>query len=147
MGWSESEIICMKHPNHKQQPGICSCCLNEKLSKVSGGPTIFSSPSNISSPTNNHYYSSGSSSSPSHSRHHHRTASDSLNSSFISRSGGGGGGLKKSRSIVITMRGGRVKDGVINGKKKKEGFWSKLIKSTSGRRTKESFVHPRMNVR
>ncbi|KAG9147164.1 hypothetical protein Leryth_005416 [Lithospermum erythrorhizon] len=150
MNLAEPDILCMKHPNHKQQPGVCSCCLIEKLSKLSLGPFIiisssnnhhqFSSPLNISSPANYQYYSSGSTSSYNqHQGHLPRTASGGLKSSFVS-SGGGGGGLKKSRSMaVITM----------NGKKKKEGFWSKLIKSTTGRRTNKegSIIHPRMKDR
>ncbi|GAA0163466.1 hypothetical protein LIER_19324 [Lithospermum erythrorhizon] len=161
MGWSEAEVVCMKHKNHMQSPGVCSCCLREKLSKLSVPINLvlpsynqYSSNSNSSSPTKFYYYSSGHSSPthmspPSRSRKHHRIMSDVLSSFSIVSGRSGSDGLKKSRSIAFAAArgGGRLKDGVNNIeniKEKKQGFWSKLIKSTS-KRTKEAFVHhPRM---
>ncbi|KAM3360518.1 hypothetical protein P3S68_020230 [Capsicum galapagoense] len=145
MAFSEPVIICKKHPQHKQQPGVCSCCLREKLSKINGTTTTttISSiiPSSLSSSA-----SSSNNASPPGGLGHRRITSDVAGGhySFVTLaaagSGGGGGvggGLKKSRSIAFVARGGRVG---INGKKKKEGFWSKLIKST-GKRTNRVIVH------
>ncbi|MCD7449381.1 hypothetical protein HAX54_051812 [Datura stramonium] len=138
MGFSEPVVICKNHPQHKQQPGVCSCCLREKLSKINGTTTIAtisSIPSSLSS--------SASSSTCASPRGHRRITSDVAGGhySFVTLAaagaGGGGGGLKKSRSIAFVARGGRVG---INGKKKKEGFWSKLIRST-GKRSKRVIVH------
>ncbi|TMX02448.1 hypothetical protein EJD97_021576 [Solanum chilense] len=141
MAFSEPIVICKKHPQHKQQPGVCSCCLREKLSKINGTTTIAkisSIPSSISSSV-----SSSNCGSPRAAIGHRRITSDVAGGhySFVTlaaaNAGGGGGGLKKSRSIAFVARGGRVG---INGKKKKEGFWSKLIRST-GKGTNRVVVH------
>ncbi|XP_060184186.1 uncharacterized protein LOC132613907 [Lycium barbarum] len=140
MAFSEPGVICKKHPQHKQQPGVCSCCLREKLSKINGTSTIAtisSIPSSLSSSA-----SLSNCASPRGGVGHRRITSDVTGGhySFITLAatgGGGGEGLKKSRSIAFVARGGRVG---INGKKKKEGFWSKLIRST-GKRTKRAIVH------
>ncbi|XP_009586595.1 uncharacterized protein LOC107820481 [Nicotiana tabacum] len=139
MAFSEPEVICKKHPQHKQQPGVCSCCLREKLSKINGTSTIMAALASISSSLSSSTTSSNCVS-PRGAIGHRRITSDvtSGHYSFVTLAGGGaGGGLKKSRSIAIVARGGRVG---INGKKKKEGFWSKLIKST-GKRTKRVIAH------
>ncbi|MCD7455660.1 hypothetical protein HAX54_029053 [Datura stramonium] len=128
---SSEEVICKKHPNHKQQPGVCSCCLTERLIKLS---TINSTPtiSAISSSSYTYYSSLSSSTcdSPRGVIGHRRINSDvvgpfSLVSINIS--------LMKSRSIAFVASEKKKK-------KKKEGFWSKLIRST-GNKTKRVLVH------
>lgn len=139
MAWSEPESLCKTHPEHKQPAGVCSCCLRERLSKISGAVMDSSAMSISSSPAAANYnYSSASSSCSSgcvSPRGHRRITSDVAGRfSFITVGGGGDGGLKKSRSIAFAARRPAR---VLAGGKKKEGFWSKLIKST-GRRTKKA---------
>ncbi|CAN4115371.1 unnamed protein product [Withania somnifera] len=136
MVFVEQQVICKKHPDHKQHPGVCSCCLRERLIKLSTNPTT-----KIKATSSSCTYSSLSSStysstcnSPTGGRGHRRIISDVVGPfSFISIIGAGtGGGLKKSRSIAFVTRGE-----VLNGQKKKEGFWSKL----RGKRSKRVLVH------
>ncbi|CAH9110570.1 unnamed protein product [Cuscuta europaea] len=142
MEWSKPEAICRRHPDHKQPSGVCSCCLRERLSKISGAVSVSSGTSLSSSPAENCDYYSASSSSASGCgtpRGHRRITSDVAGRfSFLSiGSGGCEGRLKKSRSIAFAARKqGRGR----GGGKKNEGFWSKLIKST-GKRTKKVFLH------
>ncbi|KAK4353070.1 hypothetical protein RND71_028588 [Anisodus tanguticus] len=136
MAITEPEIIWKMHPNHKQQPGVCSCGLKEPF----GPPTIMT----ISSCTYSSLSSSTLSStcdSPHGGGRHRRITSDVVGrfsfvsiislkkSSIIGAGTGTGGVLKKSRSIAFVAR-----------EKKKEGFWSKLIRSTS-KRSKSVLVH------
>ncbi|VFQ75094.1 unnamed protein product [Cuscuta campestris] len=128
MAWSEPEsAICKHHPTHKQPPGVCSCCLRERLAKISGAAS------------SNSYcdYTSASSSCSSgrvSPRGHRRISSDVAEGRF-SGSGGCEGGLRKSRSIAFAAD--RRPGG---GEKRREGFWSKLIKS-AGKRTKKVLLH------
>ncbi|XP_019185283.1 PREDICTED: uncharacterized protein LOC109180250 [Ipomoea nil] len=137
MAWSEAEALCKSHPEHKQPAGVCSCCLRERLSKISGAvmdSSTMSSPAAAAAPYN---YSSASSSCSSgcvSPRGHRRITSDVAGRFSFITVGGGDGGLKKSRSIAFAARRPAR---VLAGGKKKEGFWSKLIKST-GRRTKKA---------
>nr|GMC57204.1 AF211540_1 Avr9/Cf-9 rapidly elicited protein 75 [Ipomoea batatas]GMC57256.1 AF211540_1 Avr9/Cf-9 rapidly elicited protein 75 [Ipomoea batatas]GMC62349.1 AF211540_1 Avr9/Cf-9 rapidly elicited protein 75 [Ipomoea batatas]GMC89543.1 AF211540_1 Avr9/Cf-9 rapidly elicited protein 75 [Ipomoea batatas]GME01830.1 AF211540_1 Avr9/Cf-9 rapidly elicited protein 75 [Ipomoea batatas] len=63
MAWSEPESLCKTHPEHKQPAGVCSCCLRERLSKISGAVMDSSAMSISSSPAAANYnYSSASSS-------------------------------------------------------------------------------------
>ncbi|XP_027177642.1 uncharacterized protein LOC113776780 [Coffea eugenioides] len=131
MAWCEPEIMCEKHPNQRQQPGFCSSCLNERLAKLpsftfSMAPSRSSS-SLSSSPAFNSSASSSTCTSPTHHRanHHHRTTSTGLNPFMIH---GKHGLMRKSKSIAYVARR-RARSG-LDGKKK-EGFWSKLIRSTS----------------
>ncbi|XP_010534087.1 PREDICTED: uncharacterized protein LOC104809723 [Tarenaya hassleriana] len=63
---------CKKHPKHRQSPGVCSLCLNEKLSKLSldyydytsssrDPETVSSCSSSVSSSSGSSYHSSVSS--------------------------------------------------------------------------------------
>lgn len=149
MGWSESGLKCKMHPDQSQVPGVCSSCLRERLSQLSctaashnkHTPAFSFSSSRSSSLA----YSSAAASnyaSPNHSRRrrgHQRNASDVMSSISFMISGGGYG-LKKSRSMANFVRRGRVGD--VAGGRKKGGFWSKLLMST-GKRTKEVFMHSR----
>lgn len=108
-----NSIICKKHPNHKQNPGVCSVCLSEKLSMLSkttsrsNTTTITSSSSSLSS------LSSSSDVSSCSSPPHYRTDNNVLT---------------KSRSLALIMR--RREGGILeesNGNKKKGGFLSKLL--------------------
>ncbi|XP_016508995.1 uncharacterized protein LOC107826516 [Nicotiana tabacum] len=134
MGFTEPEIICKKHPDHKQQPGVCSCCLRERLYKLSTSTAVISS--STSSSTCDSPRGGG----------HRRITSDVVGPfSFVSIIGSGagagaGGALKKSRSIAFVARSGCRSGGLLNGLKKKEGFWSKLIRST-GKKTKRVLVY------
>lgn len=134
MAFFEPEIVCKKHPNHIQQPGVCSCCLRERLFKLADSTkNIRSTSSSLS--TSPVYYSSASSStytSPSRRAEHHRIASDIINYS-LSFTNLSINGLKKSRSIAFVARN-RVEDPV--NRKKKGGFWSKLLHRSTGKKTR-----------
>ncbi|KAK3042952.1 hypothetical protein RJ639_001028 [Escallonia herrerae] len=128
---SEVEGRCKTHPDHRQQEGICSSCLREKLSELSGGfPSFASQTKSTVQPLTS---SSSSASSPttgmspvhhSRRRRHVRNASDLMES--IGRSSKVG--LRKSKSMAFVVQHGEVK--------KNGGFWSKLIGSTGKKRTK-----------
>ncbi|TMW82478.1 hypothetical protein EJD97_005841 [Solanum chilense] len=124
----EPQVICKKHQDHKQNHGVCSCCLRERLIKLSTNSTTTIMATSSSS-------SSKSSTTCGSPRGHRRINSDVVGPfSFIGT--GAGGGLKKSRSMAFVARS----CGLLNEQKKKEGFWSKLIKST-GKRSKRVLVH------
>ncbi|KAF5746789.1 hypothetical protein HS088_TW06G00964 [Tripterygium wilfordii] len=149
---NKDHVQCKKHPKHKQSPGICSLCLNEKLSKVSktrSRRTIkrSSSSSSSSSSSLSSEYSSSSSlsssySSPMHHRHPYRFST-----------GGGGGknnrgknnvnALAKSRSLAFVQR--RSGDDSCSDYKKKTtrrgGFWSKLLRPTRKKIDNGGLVH------
>lgn len=137
MGWSESQQGCKKHPDEKQLPGVCPSCLRERLSQIQGHSINkrtyvgdSSSPSSVAS--------SSTFVSPVYLRHHRRLSERSGSISFtlsVSQ------GLKKSRSIAFVTRN-RAEE-FAGSLKKKGGFWSKLLKST-GKRTKEAFMQPRI---
>ncbi|XP_059316116.1 uncharacterized protein LOC132066948 [Lycium ferocissimum] len=140
MVFVDQEVICKKHPHHKQQPGVCYWCLRERLINLSTStPTI-----SLSSSSCTYSSLSSAASSTSDSPRHRRITSDVVGPfsfsfvSIISAGVGAGGVLKKSKSIAFVARGGR--SGLLNGQKKKEGFWSKLIRSR-GKKTKSVLVH------
>ena len=140
MGWSESQQGCKKHPGEKQLPGVCPSCLRERLSQIQGhsinkktyggvADSYSSSPSVASSST---FVS------PVYRRHHRRLSERTGSISFtVSVSQG----LKKSKSVAFVTRN-RAEE-VAGSLKKKGGFWKKLLKST-GKRTKEAFMQPRI---
>ncbi|KAK6789989.1 hypothetical protein RDI58_013789 [Solanum bulbocastanum] len=131
MVFVEPQVICKKHQDHKQNPGVCSCCLRERLIKLCTNSTT-TIMATSSSCTYSSLSSSTSSSTCGSPRGHRRINSDVVGPfSFVGA--GAGGGLKKSRSIAFI-------GGLLNEQKKKEGFWSKLIKST-GKRSKRVLVH------
>ncbi|XP_042492749.1 uncharacterized protein LOC122072236 [Macadamia integrifolia] len=136
MGWAETEMRCKKHPMHRQTPGVCSCCLREKLTKLSnasGRGGMEEAGSSCSSSLSSSPYSSG------------ETSSDSspVHDRFGYLEGRGSGLFLKSRSVVAIpprMRS-RSRGAVeITDGKKKLGFWSKLIRST-GKKTKKMMLH------
>ncbi|XP_071728768.1 uncharacterized protein [Rutidosis leptorrhynchoides] len=112
---------CKKHTKHQQSPGVCSICLRERLSKISGSSlqvvsstSLSSSASTISSVSS--VCSSNVSSnmaSPMHkSNHDHLEGKGYF--SF----------LRKSRSMAY------VNEKIVKNdvkKKKGDGFWTKLI--------------------
>lgn len=128
MGWSESQFsVCRSHPFEIPQPGICPCCLRERLSFLAAGNNHYAVSSNFSQPLRNLHalYSSNSSSgsSPRRSRRRHqRVASDvmgSISTAF--------GSLHKSRSVANHVkREDRSDDYCLKRKKKAGGFWNKL---------------------
>ncbi|KAG5612688.1 hypothetical protein H5410_023969 [Solanum commersonii] len=123
---SNSIILCKKHPKHKQNPGVCSVCLSEKLSVLSktsrsNTTTSCSSSSSLSSLSSSSDVSSCS----------------SPNTNV----------LMKSRSLALIMR--RKEGGIIlednnsiGKKKKKEGFLSKLLNPKRNRKD-EGLTHSR----
>ncbi|KAM3235890.1 hypothetical protein P3L10_015927 [Capsicum annuum] len=132
MVFVEPQVLCEKHPDQKQQPGVCSCCLRERLiilSSNSTTPTIstISSSCTYSSLSSSTYSSTCDSPCGGRARGHRRITSDVVGPfSFIGIMGAdAGGGLKKSRSIAFVAR----------EKKNKQGFWSRLMRST-GKRSK-----------
>lgn len=143
---------CKKHPQHTQQPGICSSCLTDKLtsilSNLSPPPhsslmtkTSICNVSDLFSPNPNSYsHSSSTSSSTSMSpAAHRRHASTGGSAGFLINASSTDHdattrSLKKSRSIafVATSKGGRS-----------GGFWKKLICSTVIKGSKRVFMHTR----
>ncbi|XP_040998033.1 uncharacterized protein LOC121244056 [Juglans microcarpa x Juglans regia] len=148
---SKSVVKCKKHPKHRQSPGVCSRCLNEKLSQLSsssgsrrtsspsGSGSCSSSPSSLSS-----YYSSSSASSCSSPVHLTNMEGKIISSlSFLLNSKNG---LTKSRSLVFFPRVNRPRgddDDDMRNYKKKGGFWSKILRATSKRQTEETLMHSR----
>ncbi|KAL3337831.1 hypothetical protein AABB24_030131 [Solanum stoloniferum] len=133
MVFVEPQVICKKHQDHKQNPGVCSCCLRERLIKLSTNSTTIMA---TSSSCNYSSLSSSTSSSTWGSPRGHRRINSDVVGPFSFVGAGAGGGLKKSRSIAFVARS----CGLLNEQKKKEGFWSKLIKST-GKRSKRVLIH------
>ncbi|XP_018857442.2 uncharacterized protein LOC109019578 [Juglans regia] len=149
---SKSVVKCKKHPTHRQSPGVCSRCLNEKLSQLSsssgsrrtsfpaGSGSCSSSPSSLSS-----YYSSSSASSCSSPVHLTNMEGKIINSlSFLLN--GKNGGLTKSRSLVFFPRMNRPRgddDDDMKRDQKKGGFWSKFLRASSKRQTEETLMHSR----
>lgn len=128
MGRLETEQGCKRHPGVKKLPGVCSYCLNERLSQLTSYSSnqkfsySFSSSPTCSSTSSSTYISPAG-----HRRKHRRNAPDVISSaSFLFNSSNTG--LKKSRSMAIVAKNqfAEVKDEEKN-KKKKSGFWSKLI--------------------
>lgn len=143
MGWSDLEVkVCNKHPDHRQQPGVCSCCLREKLNHLS----LFSDPSRnkirtlvaVSSLSNS---ASSGSMSPVRQRHHshRRHASTGGSLGFIITNTGG---LKKSRSIAFIATNSLAEHDDSKHHGKGGGFWKKLMRST-GKGTKKVLMHSR----
>ncbi|KAL9229582.1 hypothetical protein vseg_005033 [Gypsophila vaccaria] len=175
MGFSETETPnCKKHPNHKQSPGVCSACLQEKLSKLrtsSTPPTTLTS-----NKTNNASKSSSSSSTPQYSSASSNTTTATRKSpgtrhrrngseTYVSVGMVLNDGLKKSRSVScapLTSRGKLgANDGVsdrfkscvttttvgeVDNVGKKNGFLKKLIHTTS-KKTKSVFMHSKTTMR
>ncbi|XP_060193582.1 uncharacterized protein LOC132622911 [Lycium barbarum] len=126
-----STIICKKHPKHKQNPGVCSICLSEKLSLLSR--TSRSNTTTITSSCSSSSLSSLSSS------------SDVSSCSSPPRYRTSTNVLMKSRSLALIMRrrdGGIILDENNNGKKKKGGFLSRLLNPMRNRKD-EGLAHSR----
>jgi len=132
---------CNIHPYHRQNTGVCSYCLCERLTDLSPLPQFSAS---RAKPMMAASYSSGPSSSHSSCpaspprRRHRRNASDVIG--FIIT--GSRVGLRKSRSITFMSRSRGGAGGGVAGGKKRGGFWSTLLRST-GKRTNEMLKHSR----
>ncbi|KAK1432212.1 hypothetical protein QVD17_09106 [Tagetes erecta] len=112
---------CSKHPKHQQSPGVCSMCLRERLSKISGSSSqavtnvssscSSSSVSSVSSVSSSHCSSNAPSytASPMHGYRNQSRMHDVERKGYLSF-------LKKSRSMAF-----------VSEKKIGEGFWSKLM--------------------
>ncbi|XP_010272981.1 PREDICTED: uncharacterized protein LOC104608638 [Nelumbo nucifera] len=139
MGLSEAQARCKKHPKHRQSPGVCSSCLRERLSQLSSATSRrTTAASSCSSSLSSSPYSSDSSS-----------CSSPLSQPNASQVKGpvcflksGNDGLMRSRSIAFVTRNRIAAE--ITDEKKKGGFWSKLLRSTStSKRTKGAMMHSR----
>lgn len=109
---SKANALCKKHPKHRQSPGVCSICLNEKLSQLSNSDS--SSRSRSSSSSLSSYVSSLSSSNASSCASpvvDYRRRLDERNSVRV---------FKKSRSMALVSSSNKF--GIVKG-----GFWSKLL--------------------
>ncbi|XP_071713675.1 uncharacterized protein [Rutidosis leptorrhynchoides] len=114
---------CKKHPMHQQSPGVCSLCLRERLSKISGSSSHTISA--LSSSCSTSFISTISSAcssykaSPMHKDRNQRKTNDDHveGKGYFSF-------LRKSRSMAY------VSEKIVNNgvkKKKGGGFWSRLI--------------------
>lgn len=143
-GRSKPEVLCRKHPKHRQSPGVCSICLCERLSQIStsssstASTTIASSSSSSSlSSYSSHYSSSEASSCSSPMQGRYRFPSDTKGSfSFLSSRKNM---LTKSRSVAFVTRMRAGDGGLPNNK---TGFWSKLLHPRR-KRTEDVLVHSR----
>ncbi|XWS33361.1 hypothetical protein CRYUN_Cryun22dG0075400 [Craigia yunnanensis] len=130
MGFSESSHGCKNHPHHQEKQGVCPSCLRERLSRLCSASYKEANPRVAAScsPSPADYSSASSSNSASPARHK-RNGSWVMgitgSSSFMVKVGTNG--LKKSRSIAFVPRNFDDEE-VKNGKKKKKGFWSKLLR-------------------
>ncbi|XP_019416338.1 PREDICTED: uncharacterized protein LOC109327618 [Lupinus angustifolius] len=134
---------CKDHPNDNKVQGICSYCLREKLSQLhnynNNHHFIDSSPSSPSSPTieasSNHFALA-------HRRRLDRKASHATNYVSCMTSFNYELNFKKGKSIAFATRNMiREKDHVSKGRgRKKDGFWSKVIKLTR-KDSKELSLH------
>ncbi|KAI4317297.1 hypothetical protein L6164_025178 [Bauhinia variegata] len=146
-GW---ESGCKQHPNDKQVPGgVCSSCLREKLAQLcvdSTKPTQMDHfDTSLLSAQSKHAPSL--SSSVSYRRRHHRNASDVMVDSVPRNNSSKLAGFNKSRSLAFASRS-QGRDVNLNGVygRKKNGFWSKLLKLT-GKGTKVPLMHSATIIR
>ncbi|KAK9713088.1 hypothetical protein RND81_06G002000 [Saponaria officinalis] len=114
MGMSETK--CRRHPNHRQSPGVCSCCLIEKLSKLNTSPPSFNRLSSLSS-----------SSPPSYSTGHRRNVSGG-----IVLNNKNSDGLKKSRSVSCAN---------LSSRSKLRGINDNIINNNHNNNTKAAYVN------
>ena len=132
---------CREHPNNKQQPGVCASCLREKLSKLYDNKvnktTYYSPPLSTTSPQP---FSSSSLNyvSPAYRRLLRRHTSHVTDSvpSMISFNYGS----EKSKSIAFASRN-RPREREVNRDnrgRKKDSFWSKLLKLTTKDKKKKT---------
>lgn len=142
-GRSKPDVVCRKHPKHRQSPGVCSICLSERLSQLStssrSASTAMASSSSSSSLSScsSHYSSSEASSCSSPMQQRFRLASDVKGSfSFLLS---GKNMLTKSRSVAFVTRRRAGDGGHAN---KKSGFWSKLLPPRA-KRTEEVLMYSR----
>lgn len=141
-GRSKSEVLCRKHPKHRQSPGVCSICLRERLSQLStssrsASTTVASASSSSSLSSYSSHYSSSEASSCSSPMQRYRFDSDAKGSfSFLLS---GKNMLTKSRSVAFVTR---MRTGDANQRNKKSGFWSKLLRPRA-KRTEEVLVYSR----
>ncbi|KAL5705130.1 hypothetical protein ACHQM5_023472 [Ranunculus cassubicifolius] len=137
----DMNIRCKKHPKQRQSPGVCSACLRERLSQLSTrNNKITATTSSFSSSLSSSSMYSSVSSSPS-SPSHYRVGSTSMKGRPISFLIKGEDGLIRSKSVafISSSRTKTIDDLSIglesrNKKKKKSGFWSRLLNGSNGKR-------------
>ncbi|GJR28524.1 hypothetical protein Tco_1104756 [Tanacetum coccineum] len=124
-------VSCKKHSDHQQSLGVCSLCLRERLSKISGSSSSHAHVSNVSSSSSASSISSVSSvcssrassnvpsntASPMHKNQTRHKIYDVEGKGYLSL-------LRKSSSVAFVSEKGVQNDG---RKKKGNGFWSKLM--------------------
>ncbi|XP_026434255.1 uncharacterized protein LOC113331829 [Papaver somniferum] len=155
---------CKKHPQHRQSPGVCSCCLREKLSYVVNINNNFTATNSTASSL---FWSSSSSHipSPTHSQQQQQQQEEQASTSLevisgqklstnITRNGvkKDEQEFKRSRSMEVIIRKKYVDDDEViveddrrfNKKKFGPGFWLRLLNkptpSTNKRNDKMSMM-------
>ncbi|KAL5982301.1 hypothetical protein ACLOJK_016372 [Asimina triloba] len=137
MGISESGSRCRKHPR-QQSPGVCSFCLREKLSQLSASTSANNNTNSCSSSSSISSCSSLSDSSYSSPSHH---LSSDANGRMPFVTGAHDGFFTRSRTVAFSAPLRGVTASTFAGeRKKKGGFWSRLLRPNSKRR-KEVFLH------
>ncbi|MED6112088.1 hypothetical protein PIB30_058572 [Stylosanthes scabra] len=151
---------CKDHPNDKNLPGVCSSCLRDKLSQLYTNnnidnnfidPTPYFYPYPPSSPPSPQQLFSSDDDGVG-------VSADASSNKILSRNNRGnkfrrnashaagdsvscmvsfnyGLNLKKSRSLAFATRGRVIREREVSGerwgRKKKDGFWSKVLKLTN----------------
>ncbi|KDP41420.1 hypothetical protein JCGZ_15827 [Jatropha curcas] len=146
---SKPDGKCKKHPKHKQSPGVCSVCLNEKLSMLSSSSsrTAVMDYASSSSASSLSAYSTTSCSSCSSPMHRFRFTTEGNNHkgslSFLLISGKNV--LTKSRSLAFVPRNrGNKERASHDDDKKKGGFFSKLLRRPrTNKRAEQGLMHSR----
>lgn len=142
---------CKKHPKHKQSPGVCSLCLQKKLSKLPTSNSRATYTTTVSSCSSSYisslssYYSSSSASSCSSPLHGYCFTRDGSKGSkclFFTRSNNM---IQKSKSLAFVFRMTSNYKKSSCDEKKKYGFWSKFIlrRPSSTRRLEGTLLHSR----
>lgn len=129
---------CKKHPKHKQSPGVCSICLGERLSQLSSSKKTTkkalrtpSSSSSLSSLSSCDSSSNASSCASPVRRRNYGGMGRSEGKGYVSffKVSGKNIILTKSRSMEFYPRRPDREHVNDDYRKKKGGFWSKLIGS------------------
>ncbi|XP_058786997.1 uncharacterized protein LOC131661465 [Vicia villosa] len=143
-----TRVRCKEHPNDKQLPGVCSSCLRDKLSQLytknsNDCSLYYSSPLSPGSPQPIEDDSTNHGSLGHRNRRFHRNASHAAGSVSCMISFNNALNLKKSKSLAVATRS-RVRERDVGGGRgrKKDGFWSKVLKLRR-KETEESVVKSR----
>ncbi|KAJ4843533.1 hypothetical protein Tsubulata_016336 [Turnera subulata] len=141
-------IKCKKHPKHMQSPGVCSLCLNEKLSQLSTSSSRSSNKhssaitglSSSSSSSLSSYSCSSTCSSCASPMHRYRYT-DHRGAALLF-SGKKNALLTKSRSLAFVPRMRTTNKAGGDGNKKGR-FWSNFLRPRRNKRVEEGFMFSR----